>query len=115
MAYFYRYLYKAGNIKKVQADYLKQCVDEGRLPFTYYVVAISLPTQEKVTIYPAFEWNSQRVDKDHSQVIGIARGYTGAKYLIQQLVNDCYCLHKNVDILSYLKAMDPDIFQKEEA
>ncbi len=115
MADFYRYLYRSGNISKVQIDYIKQCTDEGRMPANYYAIAVSLPEKERITIYPSLEWNSSRVDREHSQVIGIGRTFTASKYLILQLAKDCYSLRKDADILSYLTEMDPDTFAKEEA
>ncbi|MGC4019746.1 MAG: hypothetical protein QM793_11335 [Muricomes sp.] len=98
---FYCDLYISENLESKKEKILKKLETNSLQPFVY-VITLAQGKQNHLEFYSSLLLKQHIYEETPLFVVGIAKGYDDALYLIEHIVNDIYKKTEDTDIRSYI-------------
>ncbi|SHJ21262.1 hypothetical protein [Hespellia stercorisuis] len=97
----YRYLYVSESLERKKSRILGKLVSNELQP-DIYVITLAANPQEQLEFYNSMLLKQKIFSPESLMVVGIARGYEDALYLVEEITRDVYEKTAGTDIRQYI-------------
>lgn len=104
---FYCDLYVSEELK-YKKERVIQKLEENILQPTIYVITLSQGEQNHLEFYSAMLYKQHIYEETPVFVVGLAKGYEDATYMIEKIVDDIYKQTQDTDIRGYILQRQQD-------
>lgn len=99
---FYCDLYVSEDLEKKKEKVLAKLSANKAQP-SIYVITLAQGRQNHLEFYSSLLWKQHIYEDTPLLVVGIANGYDGAVYLVEQIASDIYEKTESTDIRGYIE------------